>query len=240
MATPPYVDNNDGQFDYEADSIYIINARDTIRLHDMGFYHFQMNSSTKEGFTVFVFGDEFPFITRKVDMAPPLRYLTTSEEFTRIVSKKDDNDLKYEVDKFWLKSAGSIDRGKHLVRSYYGRVEDANLFFTSYLEGWKTDRGIIYTILGPPSRVVRKYGTETWIYGNENSSLEMVFTFVKVYNPFTDNDYALARMNKFRYPWGQAIDAWRHGTSYGVKEIIREQDERDQQQRAANQPYFWY
>ena len=80
---------------------------------------------------------------------------------------------------------------------------------------------------------------ETWVYGNEASSLDMVFTFVKVYNPFADNDYALAKLNKYRFIWGQAIDGWRHGTAYGLKEIIREQDERDQQVRMANQPYSW-
>ena len=149
------------------------------------------------------------------------------------------DSLKYQVDKFWLKSAGSASRGKVLVREYYNRIQDANIFFTSYLEGWKTDRGIVYAVLGPPSKVTKDFNTETWVYGNEASSLDMVFTFVKVYNPFADNDYALAKLNKYRFIWGQAIDGWRHGTAYGLKEIIREQDERDQQVRMANQPYSW-
>ena len=239
LATPPYVDPQAGQFKYEADRKYKVNAADTLELLEPGFYHFQLNEDSKEGFTVFVFGDEYPFINHRTQLAEPLRYLTSQREFEIIMEQGTPDSIKYQVDKFWLKSAGTANKGKILVREYYNRIQDANIFFTSYLEGWKTDRGIIYTIMGPPSKVTRNFNTETWVYGNEASSLDMVFTFVKVYNPFSDNDYALAKLNKYRYMWGQAIDGWRHGTPYGLKEIIREQDERDQQLRMANQPYSW-
>lgn len=240
IALPPYASNSSVQFKYAADSIFTVNAKDTLKCQSHGFYHFQIDESSKEGFTVFCYKDEFPLVTKKKQLGEPLRYLTNSSEFRELKSVDDKDSLKYIVDKFWLRSAGSISRGKMLVSKYYNRVEEANLYFSSYLEGWKTDRGIIYVILGPPSRVVRNSTSEIWIYGNENSSLEMNFNFAKIYNPFTDNDYALSRLNKFRYPWGQAIDAWRHGTAYGVKEIIRAQDERDQQIRASTPPNFWY
>jgi GWxTD domain-containing protein len=239
LATPPYVDPSAAQFKYEAERKYKIKANDTLSFVEPGFYHFQLNENSKEGFTIYVFNDEFPFINHRTQMAEPLRYLTSQREFNIMMSQGTPDSIKYQVDKFWLKSAGSAARGKVLVREYYNRIQDANIFFTSYLEGWKTDRGIVYTVLGPPSKVTRDFNTETWVYGNESSSLDMVFTFVKVYNPFSDKDYALAKLNKYRYVWGQAIDGWRHGTAYGLKEIIREQDERDQQVRMANQPYSW-
>ena len=239
LATPPYVDPKAAQFKYEAERKYKVSANDTLSFSEPGFYHFQLNEDSKEGFTVFVFNDEFPFISHRTQMAEPLRYLTSQREFEIMMNQTTPDSMKYQVDKFWLKSAGGASRGKVLVREYYNRIQDANLFFTSYLEGWKTDRGIVYAILGPPSKVTRDFNTETWVYGNESSSLDMVFTFVKVYNPFCGNDFALAKLNKYRYAWGQAIDAWRHGTAYGLKEIIREQDERDQQVRMANQPYSW-
>jgi GWxTD domain-containing protein len=239
IATPPYVESKDMQFKYDADKKFVVNSADTFSFAEPGFYHFQLNEQNKEGFTVYVFHDEYPFITHRNQMVEPLRYLTSQGEYDVLTSQNTPDSLKFQVDKFWLKSAGSVTKGKDLVRSYYNRIQDANIFFTSYLEGWKTDRGIVYAVLGPPSKVTRNLNTETWVYGNEVSSLEMIFTFVKVYNPFSENDFALAKLNKFRYPWGQAIDAWRHGTAYGLKEIIREQDERDQQIRMANPPYSW-
>ncbi len=239
LATPPYVDAKGMQFKYATDKLFKVKATDTLSLTEPGLYHFQLNENSREGFTVYVFSEEFPFIIHKDQLATPLRYLTSKSEYDILSKQNSDDSLKYQVDKFWLKSAGSPDRGQVLVRDYYNRIQQANMFFTSYLEGWKTDRGIIYAVLGPPSKVTRNLNTETWVYGNEMSVLDMVFTFVKVYNPFTDNDYALAKLAKYRYPWGQAIDAWRHGTPYGLKEIIREQDERDQQIRMANPPYFW-
>ena len=148
--------------------------------------------------------------------------------------------MKLSVDKFWLNQAGTVERGKMLVSAYYSRVEAANLYFTSYIEGWKTDRGIIYVILGPPTEVTRTEFQEFWVYGDPNSSLEYVYTFSKLKNPFTSNDYALSRSNSYRYGWGQAIEAWRNGQIYGIKEIKRAQDERDRQQRANTPPYFWY
>ena len=239
LATPPYVDPKAAQFKYEAERKYRVVANDTLSFSEPGFYHFQLNENSKEGFTIYVFNKEFPFINHRTQMAEPLRYLTSQREFSIMMNQGTPDSLKYQVDKFWLKSAGSASRGKVLVREYYNRIQDANIFFTSYLEGWKTDRGIVYAVLGPPSKVTKDFNTETWVYGNEASSLDMVFTFVKVYNPFADNDYALAKLNKYRFIWGQAIDGWRHGTAYGLKEIIREQDERDQQVRMANQPYSW-
>jgi len=239
LATPPYVEPKSMQFKYAADKLFKVKANDTLALSEPGFYHFQLSESNKEGFTIYVFHDEFPFINNKEQLAQPLRYLTSQAEYDILIGQSSNDSLKYQVDKFWLKSAGSPVRGKILVRDYYNRIQQANIYFTSYLEGWKTDRGIVYAVLGPPSKVTRNLDTETWVYGNEMSVLDMVFTFVKVYNPFSDNDFALAKLSKYRYPWGQAIDAWRHGTPYGIKEIIREQDERDQQLRMANPPYFW-
>ena len=239
VATPPYAKNVDQSFSYKADSIWTISASDSIKLSMPGFYHFQVDESSKAGFTVFCFYNEFPLITRKANLGPPLRYLTTNEEFAAI-DVEDPDKMKLEADKFWLKMAGTVERGRMLVSAYYGRVEMANLYFTSYIEGWKTDRGIIYTILGPPTEVTRNEFQEFWIYGDPNSSLQHVYTFSKLGNPFTDNDYALSRSNSFRYSWGQAIEAWRNGQIYSIKEIKRAQDERDRQQRANTPPYFWY
>ena len=169
----------------------------------------------------------------------PLRYLTTNEEYSEISGATDDSTMKYMADAFWLRNAGSIERGQYLVEQFYSRVESANKFFTSFVPGWKTDRGLVYIIFGPPSAIYKDGISELWIYGNENSSLNHNYTFVKVNNPFTENDYQLKRKSEYRYGWGRAIEAWRNGQVYSVKEIKREQDERDQSLRTGN-PYLGY
>jgi GWxTD domain-containing protein len=239
IAATPYAKNVDQSFSYKADSTFTVTNTDSIVLQERGFYHFQLDESSKSGFTVFSFYNEYPFVTLKKNLGPPLRYLTTNEEYAKI-DVEDPNDMKFAADRFWLGQAGTVDRGKLLVSTYYNRVEAANMFFTSYIEGWKTDRGIIYVILGPPTEVNRNEFQEYWIYGDANSSLNHVYTFTRLKNPFSDNDYSLTRSNSYRYGWGQAIEAWRNGQVYGIKEIKRAQDERDRQQRANTPPYFWY
>lgn len=239
IAAPPYAKNVDQSFSYKADSVWQIDNADSIMLTLPGFYHFQLDESTKAGFTVFSFYNEYPLITRKMNLGPPLRYLTTNEEYAKL--EVDDYDkMKLEADKIWLRFAGTPERGKAMISAYYSRVETANLHFTSYIEGWKTDRGIVYCILGPPTEVTRNEFQEFWVYGDPTSSLPYIFTFSRVKNPFTDNDYTLTRSNNFRYSWGQAIEGWRNGQIYGLKEIKRAQDERDRQQRTNTPPYFWY
>jgi hypothetical protein len=38
---------------------------------------------------------------------------------------------------------------------YYARVDYANKHFTRYREGWRTDMGLVFILLGPPSTVER-------------------------------------------------------------------------------------
>lgn len=239
MATPPYSTEGQTTFEYRPDSSFSVEVSAPVSFDRPGLYHLQFDPQGSGGFTFLVMADDFPLVTRKTDLAPPLRYLTTKNEYASMMGAATADSSKLEVDRFWLKSGGSAERARRLVNGYYERVEEANLMFTSYLEGWKTDRGIIYIIFGPPSYVYRSTAGESWVYGEENSSLSYNFNFIRVENPFSDEDYALERMPAYRYGWGQAIEAWRNGHIYNVKDIKREQDERDQQIRN-QRPYFWY
>ena len=239
LALPPYSSSAQESFSLEPDTTYLVNADKPIILEENGFYHFRLDTTQWAGFTVFSFYDQFPYIAKRLHLGPPLRYLTTKREYDKITEViNDPKALKEEVDKFWLERSGSVERSKVLVEAFYSRVQEANIFFSSYLEGWKTDRGIIYVIYGPPDKVYRSTSGEAWVYGDETSSLSYYFNFIKVSNPFTANDYSLNRMTSYRYGWGQAIESWRDGRIYNSKDIQREQDESDQfrYQRA---PY-WY
>jgi GWxTD domain-containing protein len=240
IAVPPHVPQAVKPITYIADSIFRIPANEPIVLTLPGMYHFQVHENSKYGLTLYHFYPEFPLVSRKEHLSGPLRYLTNNTEYLTVAMHEDTDSIKLEADKFWLKNAGSIERARNLMAVYYGRVESANRFFTSFHEGWKTDRGLIYIIYGPPSAIYKEELTEQWIYGEQNSSLSYVFTFIKVGNPFTANDYALTRLSSYRYGWGQAVETWRRGQVYGVRDIKREQDERDQQLRMQQPTHFWY
>ncbi len=241
IAIPPHATNDNKSFDFKEDSLYFVSTYDTLFFRKPGIYHFQVDSTSMQGFSVFNFYNDFPYINEPELMLPPIRYISTKKEFEAIQNAQSADSLKLLADAFWLGNSGAIERGQEAIAQYFTRVEKANEKFSSYLEGWKTDRGLIYIIYGPPSQVFRSDQGESWVYGNRNSQLNYVFNFLRVNNPFSSNDYELTRFGEYRYGWGQAIAAWRSGKAYGIKDIKREQDARDaqsRQQRAS--PYFWY
>ena len=121
------------------------------------------------------------------------------------------------MDNYWLKKCGTAIRGKEVIKMYYNRVQDANMLFTSYLQGWATDRGMIYIIFGKPGVVNKTSTAESWIYGAESNMMALRFDFEKIDNPFTDNDYKLERNISYRSNWYRAVDSWRSGRTYWLQ-----------------------
>ena len=144
-------------------------------------------------------------------MLEPLRYITTKQEYTNIENNKN---LKEGVESFWLDASETNDRGRELIQKYYSRVEESNKLFTSYMQGWKTDRGLIYMIFGPPNVLYKNSEIETWVYGEENNVMSLNFSFTKLSNPFCDNDYIMNRSTIYKSSWFRAVDTWRKGRVY--------------------------
>lgn len=218
IALPPFSLQGQKSFRYAQDSSFVFsvsgesdNNRTEFRLQKEGFYHFQIDTVTREGLTLFKFYDDFPKVTSVKQLIDPLRYITTKQEYEEMVRHKNK---KIAVDNFWIKATGNPDRGKKIIREYYNRVQDANEYFTSYLEGWKTDRGMIYIVYGSPDVVYKTSFSESWVYGEEGNLMSLNFTFVKVNNPFTDNDYILNRSPIYKSSWYMAVEAWRQGIIY--------------------------
>jgi len=210
LALPPFLEEAEASFNYMADSTFTVTANDGkmagIRLSRQGFYHFQTDSNQRNGFTIYRFNNDFPEITNAVQMLGPLRYITTRKEYAKIDTSEDK---KLAIDNFWLDNAGNPSRARAMIQKYYGRVVDANDYFTSYLEGWKTDRGLIYIVYGPPKIVYRGKNLEEWLYGEKGNSNSIRFQFVKVSNPFTDNDYSLIKSPSYKEKWYNIVNTWR-------------------------------
>lgn len=203
---PPFSKKADPRFSFRPDSIFQYNVGNHLQLHREGIYHFQTDTSGKEGFTVFVFDPWFPEFKSPAQLIPPLRYLTMRNEYQEMLQKENPKEA---AESFWLKTGGRNDRSKALIRIYYQRAQEANRRFTSYVPGWKTDRGMIYMILGPPASVYRSDNLEQWTYNTDNGTITL--DFKQILNPFTDNDFSLVRREEYEYPWYQWVDKWRKG-----------------------------
>lgn len=214
LAPPPFSTEPIQHFSYKPDSVfslYLKHEKLEIALPQNGFYHLKTNNETKEGVTFFVYESSFPKIKNTEQMIMATRFIMAKKEFDNCIMA---SDKKAAIDKFWLDIAGSNERAKELIKKYYGRVQEANKLFTSFQEGWKTDRGMIYIVFGAPNKVTKRKNGEVWTYGEIGNPNSIVFPFVKVINPFTDNDYFLERNEMFKAPWYQAVDMWRQGRIY--------------------------
>jgi hypothetical protein len=106
---------------------------------------------------------------------------------------------------------GSQQAAANAIKQYYTRVEEANLLFTTYKEGWKTDRGMMYIVFGPPESIEEQFLREVWHYASGDQ-----YSFLKSQGredvPF--DNYILQRAGMFEASWERAIDRWRHGRTF--------------------------
>lgn len=215
LAAPPFSMTESRPFQYQPDSTYTLqlspNGDVNFSANKKGFYHIQLDTTKRDGLTLFNFTDVFPEVKKAEDMVLPLRFITSRQEYDEL---SNSSNKKAAVEKFWLDCTGNHDRAKEIIRKFYNRVKDANSYFTSYVEGWKTDRGMVFLIYGAPNVIYKTGNSETWTYGEANNINSLSYTFSKVNNPFTDNDYALERSGAYKQNWYQAVDIWRQGRAY--------------------------
>jgi GWxTD domain-containing protein len=210
VAWPPFAVVQAQYFDYRADSIFDVSftagSTQVLRFSRPGIYHITADTASREGYTLFVRELPFPWITQPSQMVAPLRYITSTREYEALSTHPDPKEA---VDQFWLANTGNELRARKVIREYYRRIEKANFLFTSYQDGWKTDRGMIYIMYGAPTIVQRTDRTEVWTYGESRHLLSITFVFIKMNNPFTDNDYLLERSTNYKTGWHQMVTSWR-------------------------------
>ncbi|UCG27876.1 MAG: GWxTD domain-containing protein [Bacteroidales bacterium] len=201
----------------EPDTSWVLPYNDNfpIKLTEEGIYHYTVDRDIKEGCTLFYFGEHFPSVKTAGQLIDPLEYLLSDAEMVRL--KREPNP-KLAVDNFWISISENIDKARELIRIYYNRVFYANYFFVSYKEGWKTDRGMIYIIYGSPDILYKNDEEERWIYGLERDEDKIVFTFRKVDNPYTQNDFVLRRSEDLNSRWGEAIASWKRGMVFSYNQ----------------------
>jgi GWxTD domain-containing protein len=182
----------------------------TLKILRRGIIFIHPDTVNKTGCTVLGVEKNFPKVQSHDQMIAASRYIMNKEEHQKLVEAADKQGA---IEAFWLSLAGNNDRAKELIKRYYNRVQDANSYFTSHIEGWKTDMGMIYIIFGTPAKTYKTSDMETWEYSIQNAP-PLMFHFEKVRNPFSENCFRLQRSINYKDPWTLAVSHWREGRVY--------------------------
>jgi len=192
------------------DSTFTINTNEKIQFTKEGLYNIFADTTQSEGLGLLVVNERFPKLTKPELLLEPLVYMSTNTEINEI---KKTEEFKKSLDKYWLTLMnGNAPLAQQSIRSFYNRVEEANQLFTSYKEGWKTDKGMIFIVLGPPDKVQRSKDREVWTYDQRANAQNVNFTFNRRTNQFVDDHYELVRYAEYQPIWYPIVEAWRNGT----------------------------
>ncbi|HZY26127.1 MAG TPA: GWxTD domain-containing protein, partial [Bacteroidales bacterium] len=212
--------------DYEPRRVVALPYSDTLPMMfpKEGIYLCSIDRNIKDGFTFLNLGPTYPKLTTPEVMIEPLVYLTSQDEMTAL---RENPKPKAALDDFWIKCGGNVDKSRELIRIFYTRVMFSNYYFTSYKEGWRTERGMIYIIYGPPDKVYKTADGESWGYKKPSVRSKwgsrfnvgdsyLFFNFKKRENVFSNNDFYLSRSESLVTYWDKAIASWRKGIVFRV------------------------
>ena len=132
-------------------------------------------------------------------------YIITSTERQAFQQLHTDVEREKFIRYFWARRNPNPGQAQNPVaenpfkEEHYRRIEYANERFAAGIPGWRTDRGRIYIVLGPPDEIdshpsggryerpaeegggkIFTYPFEQWIYSWPNPDGRMTFEFVDV------------------------------------------------------------
>lgn len=104
-------------------------------------------------------------------------YIATPEELDNMKDAETTSEKTKRFLEFWKKKDPSPNNDENeIFDEYFRRIAYANENFSNYTEGWRSDRGMVYTILGAPNNIDRhpfEYDSkpyEVWEYYDINRS----------------------------------------------------------------------
>jgi GWxTD domain-containing protein len=187
----------------KSDSTFIITEGQSLMFSKKGLYLIQSDTNAVDGITIRA-EDDYPKFAKIQSLSPALVFITTAQEYNKLLQGKNE---KKTFDRIVLGITNDQERAKRLMKNYFKRVELANLYFTSYKEGWKTDRGMVYVVFGLPDEVFKFNDREVWNYSLTKQKLS--FSFIKSSSVFDPDNYVLIRDTKYQQNWYETIDLWR-------------------------------
>ena len=157
---------------------------------------------------------DFPHITSLDEMVSALVYIALQRELEHIQAADTRQEKKRRYDAFWATLIPDRTRAANLLKLYYSRVEEANLLYTSYKEGWKTDRGMISIVFGSPIFIDNQLDHEVWRYSyDDRGGLDLfVFNRRRLYaSEGMFETFLLERESFYEAAWRRALQRWRRG-----------------------------
>ena len=83
-----------------------------------------------------------------------VKYIITDEEREAFLKLSNSEERDAFIEQFWLRRDPTPDTPENEFKEeHYRRIAYANEHFASGIQGWRTDRGRIYIVFGPPDEI---------------------------------------------------------------------------------------
>ena len=123
-----------------------------------------------------------PSSVKNIDEAiDQIQYIAKDAELSYIRDGATPEERQKRLIEFWKRKDPNPNTPRNeKMEEYYAKVEYANKHFTHYTIGWRTDMGLVYIVLGPPSNVDRhpfdrdSKPYEVWAYYDLNQQFVFV------------------------------------------------------------------
>lgn len=159
----------------------------TIKDVDLGLGNYLLTADIKDAKNDLEIATAKNFVSRWMGVPSSIRdldkaiaqmvYIATSDELDEIEEAKSKEEKIQKYLAYWKKKDPDPQSEDNPVfDEYYRRVAFCNENFSHYIEGWRTDRGMVFIILGAPNNVDRhpfEYDSkpyEVWEYYELNKS----------------------------------------------------------------------
>ncbi len=151
-----------------------------------------------------IHSEYFPDVVDSDDLIGPLQYITERDEYDSLRAPANKEERAQRLEQFWNTKLDPARR-----QEFYGRVRQANEYFTGIADGWRTPMGMTYIVAGPPAELECQPGrSETWYYNLQQGYAVFIFQT----GPGAQNNghpfYMLTG-----YPaenvWSNFVDRWR-------------------------------
>jgi len=210
---PPHIKDTLAENFSNTDTVWVCHL-DSIEYENFtkeGVYYFTSEEKPVNGIALYNFRTGFPIVQTPDQLFKPLKYLGNNE----LIPENDTTGklTKLAVDEFWLERTNNVNKSRELLKEYYRRLTFANMYFTSFKEGWQTDRGMIYIVYGLPDYLYKAGDVERWIYNPTSIGPGISFSFKYKKNLFSLNHYVLERdkIKTTGWDWEEAVKLWNSG-----------------------------
>ncbi len=158
---------------------------------------------------------EFPQVASLNEVVDALTYIARDRELEKIRANAAADSMRRRFDAFWGERTDNKQEAASLLETYYSRVEEANLYFTTHKAGWKTDRGMLYIILGAPIEVDYYVDSEVWYYSYSTQDPRRVYVFERGLHydkrGMLFENFVLQRRPYYQEVWQRVVNRWRRG-----------------------------